>query len=346
MSSTVTIRDVAAAAGVGISTVSRVVHRHPSVAQELRERVETAMRELGYEPDASAQSMRMRATHQIACAIRDSSIPEFAAFVRAAEAVIRQAGYTLLLTNIDESSEQERDLARMLGRRRVDGLMMTRSADGDKRVDEALTKLGIPVVYIDRDASPIADTVVIDHRHGIRAAVHHLAALGHSRIAFLTGRPTMRPARERLLAFEEAMAERGLPVDPRLVSAQSFYAEQAFQHASLVLTSEPRPSAIIAGGMSLLPAVLRAARMHNLQIGKDVSVIAGCNSDLAELSVPPVTAIRWDVPAWGRICAQLLLDRISAPPESAGGREIILPTELVIRESCGSLVRYPDRSTG
>lgn len=334
MGNGITIREVAASAGVGISTVSRVIHRHPSVAPELRERVEIAMRDLGYEPNASAQSMRMRSTRTIACAVRDSSIPEFASFIRAAEALVRDAGYTLLLSNIDENTDQERDLTRMLGRRRVDGIIMTRSADGDKRVDDALSKLRIPVVYIDRDPSPIADTVVIDHQHGIRAAVDHLASLGHRRIALITGRPSMRPARERLEAYRAAMAARGLPVDPGLVSTQSFYAEQAFQHASLLLGSDPRPTAIIAGGMSLLPAVLRAVRMYNLKVGEDISIIAGCNSDLAELTSPSITAVRWDVPAWGRICAQLLLDRISGADGEAAGRKIILPTELVIRESC------------
>ncbi len=332
---TVTIREVAKAAGVGIATVSRVVRQKPTVAPELRIRVEKAMRDLGYEPNAAAQSMRTRTTRTIACAIRDSSIPEFASFVRAAEAVVRRAGYTLLLTNTDDDPAQELDLVKVLGRRRVDGLMLTRSQQADTSVNDALRKLGIPIVYIDREPSPIADTVVIDHRHGIRAAVDHLVSLGHERIALLTGRPTMRPARERLSAYEEALRAHGLPVDPALICAQSFFAEQSFHYVSLLLSAEPRPTAIIAGGMALLPAVLRAVQLRGLRVGQDIAIVAGCDSDLAELTSPAITAIRWDIPAWGRTCAQLLLDRIVDGAKDEGGRQIILPTELVIRGSTG-----------
>ena len=330
----VTIKQVAKAAGVGIATVSRVLLQNPSVAPELRRRVEEAVRKLGYEPNASAQSMRTRTTRTIACAIRDSSIPEFGPFVRAAEAVIRRAGYTLLLTNTDDDPTQEFELVKVLGRRRIDGLMLTRSQQADRRLDEALQKLKIPIVYIDRDPSPIADTVVIDHQHGIRAAVDHLVSLGHERIALVTGRPAMRPARERIEAFRAAMESHGLPVNPQLVCAQSFSSEEAFQYASLLLSTEPPPTAVIAGGMALLPAVLRAVKLRHMKVREDIAIIAGCDCDLAELTSPAITAIRWDITAWGRICAQLLLDRISDPGNREAGRNIILPTELVIRQSC------------
>jgi LacI family transcriptional regulator len=329
----VTIKDVAEAAGVGIATVSRVARQKPTVAPELRRRVEAAMSELGYEPNAAAQSMRTRTSRTIACAIRDSSIPEFASFVRAAEAAVRRAGYTLLLTNTDDDPKQELELIKVLGRRRVDGMLLTRSQQSDESVNKALSKLGVPIVYIDRDPSPIADSVVLDHRHGIKTAVDHLVSLGHQRIALVTGRPTMRPARERLQAFELAFRENGLTLDPNHVYAESFFAEQSFHYVSLLLSAEPRPTAIIAGGMALLPAVLRAVKLRGLKVGKDIAIIAGCDSDLAELSSPAITAVRWDIPAWGRICAQLLLDRINGGEEIKAGRQIILPTELVIRES-------------
>lgn len=331
-----TIKDVAAAAGVGIATVSRVIHRHPSVGTELRDRVEVAMRKLGYEPNAAAQSIRTRSTRIVACAIRDSSIPEFAAFTRAAEDVIRQAGYTLMLTNTGEEPAQELELTKVLGRRRVDGLMLTKSEDQNEAVEAALEKLGIPVVFIDRYPSRISDAVAIDHQYGIRLAIDHLVSLGHERIALITGRPTTRPGRERLLAYEAAMRAHGLPVDHALVQARSFYAEQSFYHVSLMLRDERPPTAIIAGGMSLLSPVLRAVRLRGLTVGKQISIIAGCDSELAELTTPAITAIRWDIPAWGRAAANLLLDHLADGERVPFGRQITLPTELVIRGSCGA----------
>lgn len=329
-----TIKDVAAAAGVSIATVSRVIHRHPSVAAELRGRVEGAMRKLGYEPNAAAQTIRTRTSKMIACAIRDSSIPEFAAFTRAAEAVVREAGYTLMLTNTGEEPAQELELVKVLGSRRIDGLMLTKSEDRNEAVEAALDKLGIPVVFIDRYPSLIGDTVAIDHQYGIRLAIDHLVSLGHERIALVTGRPSMRPARERLLAYEAGMRAHGLAIDPMLVQARSFYAEQSFHYLSLLLHDERLPTAIIAGGMSLLSPVLRAVRMRGLTVGEDISIVAGCDSELAELTTPAITAIRWDVRAWGRRAANLLLDHLRDPAEVPYGRQITLPTELVIRGSC------------
>ena len=331
----VTIKDVAMAAGVGIATVSRVLHGHASVAPELKARVDLAMKDLGYVPNPSAQAMRTRSTRTIGCAIRDIAIPEFAGFVRAAERVIRAAGYTLILANTDEAVEQELDLIRLWSRRRVNGLLLTKSEDSEASVVAALERASIPVVFIDRDASPEADAVVVDHRHAMRAAVDHLVSLRHTRIALLTGRPTMRPGRERLEGFEDALAAHGLQAIPELVSARSFFAEDAFRVASLMLDGKPPPTAVIAGGMSLLPGVLRAASLRGLQIGRDLSVIAGSDSDLAELMNPPITAVRWDVQAWGRISAKLLLERI-ASPDIPGGRQVILPTELVTRSSCSA----------
>ena len=206
----VTIKDVATAAGVAIATVSRVIHQNPTVNAEIKQRVDDAIKALGYEPNIAAQSMRTQLTRTIACAIRDISMPEFATFVRAAEGVMRAAGYTLILANTDDELQQEVDLVRHLSRRRVDGLLLTKSIDDDHELYTELERAKVPIVFIDRDPSPIADTVTIDHRHGIRAAVAHLAMLGHTRIGLLTGRQTMRPGRTRVAAFKEAMQEHGL----------------------------------------------------------------------------------------------------------------------------------------
>jgi LacI family transcriptional regulator len=329
----VTIKDVATAAGVAIATVSRVVHQNPTVNADIKRRVNAAIRELGYEPNIAAQSMRTLSTRTIACAIRDVSMPEFATFVRAAEGVFRKAGYTLILANTDNDLRQEVDLIRHLSRRRVDGLLLTKSVDDDDDLNRELERAKVPIVFIDRAPTPIADAVTVDHRHGIRAAVRHLSILGHTRIGLITGQYATRPGRDRVAAFNEAMLENGLTLDPQLISAQSFIEEQSFRHTSLLLDRVPQPTALIAGGMSILSGALRAARVRGLAVGRDISIVAGCDSDLAELTTPSITAIRWDVPDWGRTAANLLLERIKDPRIPAG-RQIIVPTELVTRASC------------
>lgn len=340
IASAVTIKQIAREAGVGIATVSRVMHGHRSVSEDLRERVRSAIKRLGYEPNPAAQAMRTRSSRTIACAIRDISIPEFASFVWSAERIIRDAGYTLILTNTGDDPHYEAELLRTFAKRRIDGLLLTKSAEAVPELEEAIARVNAPVVLIDRDVGGLADTVVIDHRRGIRAAVDHLASFGHRRIALLTGKPFMRPARERLAGYREGLAAHGIPLDERMVRTDSFVAEHCFRDVSFMLDGPERPTAIIAGGMSLLVGVLKAVTIRGLRIPEDLSIIAGCDSDLALLTSPPTTAIRWDIPAWGKASAELLLDRINGR-HSGPGRQMMLPTELVIRGSCG---RPPERT--
>jgi len=159
--------------------VSRVLNSHRSVSPEVRERVVEAIRALGYEPDAVAQSMRLRTTRTVACAIRDISIAGFGSFVKAAEDVLRQAGYTLLLTNTDEEPLREIELLRTFAKRRVDGVIMTVSDEADEPLLRTLQEMRVPIVLMDRDIALPLDVVAIDHRGGARAATAHLLGRLH-----------------------------------------------------------------------------------------------------------------------------------------------------------------------
>lgn len=329
----VTIKDVAERAEVSVATVSRVIRGEP-VSEERRSRVELWMAQLGYRPNLAARSMRTKSSGLIACAIRGLLMSEMSPFIRAAEAAIRERGYTLLLTSVDEQIEHQGELLRILSSRGIDGVLLTLAAASDDASNKALSDLATPVVVIDRDVSSVVDAVTVDHGHGIRAAVDYLVSLGHKRIALMVGLADIRPGRERITAFKSALQENSIALDPRMISAQCLNAEQCFQHASLLLSGDLRPTAIIAGGMALLPGVLRAARSRHLAIGKDLSVIAGCDSEVAQLTTPATTVIRWDLEQWGRTSAQLLCDSIEFPKQTTG-RQIIMPTELVVRESCG-----------
>lgn len=335
-----TIRDVARSAGVAVGTVSRVLNNHPSVSRDVRERVVEAIRVLGYEPDAVAQSMRLRTTRTVACAIRDISIAGFGSFVKAAEEVLRDAGYTLLLTNTDEQPQREIELLGTFAKRRVDGVIMTISDEGDEDLRRALKEMRVPIVLMDRDISLDLDVVAIDHRGGARAATTHLLNLGHRRIALLTGLATMRPAHERLAGFEEAHRRAGFSSEPELIRCGGFSAEFGFEQLSELLASTKPPSAVIAGGMTMLPGVLRAIAARGLRVPQDVSVIAGGDTDLAELSAPAVTAVRWSNADWGRNAVRLLLDRIEGH-YNADPRRVTLASELVHRASCA-----PPKSSG
>jgi LacI family transcriptional regulator len=328
-----TIRDVARQANVAIGTVSRVLNGHKSVSEDVRRRVLKAIKKLNYEPDRVAQSMRLGVTRTVACATREISMPGYGAIINAAEEVLRSKGYTLLLAITDERKERELELLRIFQQRRVDAIIMTTSSEDDAELSKRIKQLDIPVVLLDREIPQELDAVTIDHRRGVHAATEYLEGLGHTRIALLTGNPSVRPARERIAGFKEAFAHVGKHANQSVVRTGGFSVEFGFRETSSLLSSPTRPTAIIAGGMAMLSGVLQAVRARGLIIPEDISVVAGADSDLAALTSPSITAVRWSGTDEGRMAVQLLLNRLGGN-RGAPAQRVMLSTELITRESC------------
>lgn len=329
-----TIKDVAQTAGVSVGTASRVLNGNAQVRPELRRKVQAAISDLGYAPNAIAQSMRVRSTHTIGCVIREINLSALAAFVRAAHDVLDDAGFSLLLSNSEGRRDRERELLARLGRRQADGIMIGPYTPITEEFDSFLHRLNIPIVLIDRDQPAWADAVMTDHAAGIRAATEHLLDLGHRRIAILTGSIELYPARERVRGYREALRVRELDADPSLIEASSFLPNDGFRNTSSILAIKDRPTAIIAGGIGMLPGVLQAIRVRGLRIPEDISIVGSGDSELAELHTPSISIQRWNQAEVGRFAASLLLDRIQgrAGPEP---RRVLLPNEFIARASVG-----------
>ena len=328
-----TIKHVARKAGVSLGTASRVLNGHKSVSEEMRRRVEQAILDLGYRPDAVAQSMRRGATRTVGIVIRDITVPVLAGFVKSAQDVLQDAGYTLIIAGSEDRRERELDVLSVLSRRRIDGLIMTTASEHDPALLKARQALRIPVVLLDRETPADFDAVLLGHREGTCRAVDHLLDLGHRRIALLSGSEAVRPAAERVLGYQDAFKARGLELDPELNCTRSFTADFGYIETSALLGQDRPPTAIIAGGIAMMAGTLRAIRAHGLEVPRDVSLIAGCDSDLAELATPPVTAVRWSYAEIGKAAAQLVLDRLEHDPDRPT-RRVRFATEFVIRQSC------------
>ncbi len=329
----VKLKDVALAAGVAVGTVSRVINGNITVARPIRDRVQEAIRTLGYELDPVAQSMRGRRTRLVACAIRDFDIPRFGEFIKEAERTLREQGYTLLLSSTTNRPEVEVELIRAFAQRRVDGMMLTVSDENDAAVLEAIQKAPMPLLLIDRDQMQIADRISVDHHSGALAAVEHLLDLGHRRIALLVGDTKASPSRSRLQGFRAAFQQAGLSPEPRLIRDRVLSGEDACRETMALMGLQEPPTAIFAAAMDVLGGCIQALRTLKLDIGRDVSVIAGADSELARLHTPPVTAIAWNLAEMGRHAATMLIDRIAAESPRPF-RCLKLPTTLVRRQSC------------
>jgi LacI family transcriptional regulator len=302
------------------------------VRPEIRDRVHQAIETLGFSPNHAAQSMRSRTTRTVGCIIREISIPPLAAFVRAAHDVLHEAGYALLLTNSEGNIERERELLTRLSRRQADGMMLGLYTPSDPKFDDFLLTLNVPIVVVDRDTPAWADAVMADHHYSTQIMTDHLLTLGHRRIAILTGRDDMFPARERLRGYRAAHETHGVAIDPALMRTGSFLADSGFSAMSELLGSRDRPTAVITGGIDMLSGVLKAIRARGLAIPRDISIVGTGDSSLAELYDPPISVDRWDQGEVGRVAAGLLLDRISGR-SAREPRHVVLPTEFVLRES-------------
>jgi LacI family transcriptional regulator len=337
MKAKVTIREVAKAAGVAVGTASRALNRTGRVSERAIAAVTKAARELGYEPDAVAQSMRTRSTGVIGLLVSDLANPLYARIITAIEARLLAAGYALLLASTHNDGKREKLLVDLFRRRRVDGLIL---GPCEWEAPEELAKLGaeLPVVALDRDFAGDNAGVHVDHYNGALQATRYLLNLGHTRIALLTPGNVLRPGRERIAGYKDAFAERGLKPEAKLIRAEKSAMEFAFSEALSLLGSPQAPTAFMCLGTRILSGVLQALRHAGRAVPDDVSVVSIGDTDLSQLFSPAITSLTWDLAAVGTAVAELLLRRLDAGAAHEQER-ILLTTQMVLRESCGPVAR-------
>lgn len=318
-------------AGVSISSVSRVIGDHQYVSQKLRTRVERAIRELGYQPDFLAHSLRRGKTHTIGFLVGSIANPVMARVFSSASNALAPQGYAMLLVCSQNNPQLDVSYLKFLAHRQVDGVIVSSAAGGPDQAGPILAELGIPAVMLDRvrPNSPHISAVCSDHITGMREAVKHLLDQGHRRIAFVGGPEHFYPARERLAGFQSMLRDAGIKVDARLVRAVGMHESVGYVETLNLLRLDNPPTALIAGGNLILAGVLQALHERNLMIGRDIALVGCDDIDLARLYHPSITVIARDLNLFGETAAQLMIETI----EKGGERTLTLPSALVIRDS-------------
>lgn len=331
----VTIRDVADRAGVSLATVSRVMNDADVVRPALRARVNRAMEQLGYVPDAVARSLRTQSTMTVGCIVPDISFPAFSSTIGAIEERLRLAGYTMQMMATQEHPGRELEILTLCRRRRLSGLITTLGREDDQGVTKAVGGLMVPTVLLDRNLPLPVDTVTADHFRGALQAAEYLLQLGHRKIGLITVSEHALPGRERRRALRQALAAQGVACDPAWMVDAGFENDHAYRVAYDLLSARPGPTAIMAGGIPTI-GVMRAARSLGISIPGDLSLISFGDTDFSDLMDPPLTVVRWDNGAVGKIAADILLSRIDGRL-GAEPMKVVLPSELVVRSSCAAV---------
>ncbi len=328
-----TIADVALAAGVSKTTVSRHINgQRVSRAAE----IEDAIRRLGFQPSRLARSLVSGATHLVGVVVPDVTNPYFSAVVHGMETIAQDHGYQVMLCNTDESSDREEVLLRGLLQRSVDGIVMA-PAQEVVVLPPILEKIRVPVVFIDRILGVgNFDSVMVDNVGGSRQAVEHLAAAGHERIGFVGGPLNTSPGRERHVGFVAAMEARELPIVDDYVVIADFRERGGYQACLHLVGLRPPPTAIFVANNLMTMGALRALYSVGVRVPADISIVGFDDIALSELISPPLTVVSRPMEEQGVLAMRLLIDRLQRRPRRAA-QHLILDTKLIPRESVGSL---------
>ena len=275
-----TISEVARRAGVSAMTVSRVINGTGHTSAQTRARVEAAIDELGYVPNALARQLRSKRTKTIALVVSDISNPYFTTIARGVEDFFRGHGYSVMYCNTDEDATEEEQYLVMLIERQVDGVLLVpaRSSGESFRL---LASHRVPVVVIDRrvDARNV-DSVRCDSVAGAHSLVEHLTDLGHERIAVLTGSPAISTSVDRVSGARQALEEAGLSLPNELVRFGAFnygksnLADGHRMALDLIAAPGPLPTAVFCANNFIAFGAIRAIREAGLRVPDDISVVA------------------------------------------------------------------------
>ncbi len=294
----------------------------------MRNRVLDAVAAVGYEPDLLAQSLRTGATMSIGFVVGDISNPLMSEVALGAEVSLGKVGYSVLLTNSENDSALDASRIQLLRKRRVDGLLLSLTDETDPVVHEAISRLEVPAVLVDRVVPSVAiGGVLSDHADGMSRAANHLIGLGHTRIGLVNGNPNVRPSRERASALRQVCRSAGVTASIR---TSAFTAEHGYRATISLLGDDDRPTALIAGGNQILVGVLRALRDLEMTIPDDVSLVTCDETPLSDFLQPAISTITRNTHEIGMVAADLLIAQLKGDPPS----EVVLPTEFRETDSC------------
>ncbi|MFJ8361520.1 LacI family DNA-binding transcriptional regulator [Streptomyces sp. NPDC093984] len=336
-----TLEEVAARAGVGRGTVSRVINGSPRVSDATRAAVEAAVAELGYVPNTAARALAANRTDAIALVVPEPETrffaePYFSDMVTGVGAALSDTEMQLLLIFAGSDRERRR-LAQYLAAHRVDGVLLV-SVHADDPLPDLLAQLEIPAVISGpRSASETLPSVDSDNYGGGRSAVEHLIARGRAHIATITGRLDVYGAQRRIDGYRDALRDAGRAVDEALILPGDFTEEGGRRAMTELLARRPDLDAVFAESDVMAAGARQVLREAGRRIPDDVALVGYDDSAIARHMDPPLTSVRQPIEEMGRAMIDLLLDEIAdrrpVASRTLDRRQVVLPTELVARDS-------------
>ncbi len=331
----VSIFDVAKLADVSISTVSRVINGREVVHPRTRERVESAIAQLGYKPNAFARGLMLHKSEIVGLVLPDIHGEFYSEIIRGANQQARKMGYNLVVSSAHDGADSYSLLVTLEQRSLMDGVAIMISELTD-RIEELLADVRIPFVILDGDVKDQAyDSVVIDQKRGALAMMRHVVGeCGARRVIFVGGLETNVDTAARLEAYREVLGENGLTYDPADVYHLDYQYDTAYRLAKQELQRwVGADHCVFSANDEMAAGIVAAAGAMGVLVPSELAVVGFDDTRIAQMTRPALTTVRVPMSEMGARAIELLCDRIEEPDRPA--THIVLEPELVVRESCG-----------
>lgn len=334
-----TIIEVAERARVSTATVSNVIRGTRKVSDELKARVEAAIRDLNYSPNEIARSLKVRQTRMLVLVLPDITNPFFPEIIRGAEDAAFERGYLLLTANTNEQTNRERRIVSALRSYRVDGILLASSEDARSHDASHIANLvqgGVSVVCLDRTVPDVpTDAVLLDNVGGAQACVTHLIEQGHRRIGIITGSLHLQTGQERLSGYKLALQEAGIGLEPKLIAEGDFRLASGHIGAKRLMGFRSRPTALFVCNGVMAAGVLEALEEMQIRMPGDVAMATFDDLSVDHALHTHLTSVVQPSYDIGFRAARILMDRIEHKLQQEPMVIRVAPT-LVLRESTGT----------
>jgi DNA-binding LacI/PurR family transcriptional regulator len=330
-----TIQDVARAAGVAASTVSRYLNGQLKVSPATEAKVLGAVAELGYVPNATARNLARRRSGVIGFVVPEISNPYFGAIADHVVEEVERHGRLVLLCSHRSQSVKQSSYIELLASGAIDGMLYLGSFRSNERLAAAIAD-GLPVVVVDEPIAglPPVPTVVMDDYAGSYQATSYLAALGHRRIAFVSGPAELGSVQERYRGYLDALRKAGLETEEQVRLSGQFTEQFGMSALPHLLAAAHPPTAAFVASDYIALGVISAAEAHGIRVPDDLSIVGFDDIRFSQYVRPRLTTVRSPLDRLAHLGVELLFERLADPQVPA--RTHVLPVELVIRESAAA----------
>lgn len=329
----VTMEDIAEQAEVSINTVSRALNDKPDINDQTKKEILRIADELNYQPNRFAQGLRSSKTSTLGVIVADILNPFFSALLKGIEKAAREEGYSIIVQDTDENYENEQSAVQTTMSEQVDGLLITPTQTNQGTIMD-LKQSDLPFVLLGRYFDNL-DThyVVTDDVQGAKSATNHLIEKGHERIAMVNGPTHISSSRERLQGYLSTMKEHELPVRNSFVLENNVTIEDGYETGKTVISSTPRPSAVLCYSDFVAIGIIKAAREAGLKIPDELAVVGYDDVFFSTCLEVPLTTVRIPKKKLGKRAFHVLKALIDGEGDNSNLQQLKLDTELITRQS-------------